>query len=68
MPRENVCDFVSRDILEARKAREDHLVYVQKIAATKTELHLTIMQSRIRLAEVMATLRQFARFVDSRGS
>jgi hypothetical protein len=68
MPRENVCDFVSRDILEARKAGEDHLVYVQKIAATKTELHLTIMQSRIRLAEVMATLRQFARFVDSRGS
>ena len=66
MPRQNVSQFVSRDVRDARKVREDHLVYAQRIVATKTELSLTIMQSRIRIAEVMATLRQMSRFIDSR--
>ena len=65
MPRQNVFEIVSRDVRESRRAREDHFVYAQRIAATKTELSLTIMQSRIRLAEVTATLREIARFVDS---
>lgn len=67
MPRQNVSQFVSRDVRDARKVREDHFVYAQRIAATKTELSLTIMQSRIRIAEVTATLREIARFVDSHG-
>ena len=64
MPRQKVFEIVSRDVRESRKAREDHFAYAESIAATKTELRLTIMQSQIRLAEVTATLREIARFVD----
>jgi len=65
MPRQNVLEFVSRDVREARKARADHDICVQERARQQAELQSAIMQSRICLNEVSATLRHIGLFIDS---
>ncbi|MGN6572616.1 MAG: hypothetical protein ACTHLO_14505 [Pseudolabrys sp.] len=64
MPHQIFSDDVTRDLREAQKTREDYDLCVIEYGRQRAELRLTIMQSRIRVAEVMATLRRISRFVD----
>jgi len=60
MARQNVFEFENRNIREARKGLEDHCACVEQCQVKQAELRLTIMETRIRLAEVLATLRQIS--------
>jgi len=50
----------TRDVRDAHKTREALEANVHQCHHQQAELRLTLMQTRIRLAEVMATLRRIS--------
>lgn len=63
---DNVIGFSNRDVRNARRSREDVAESAAYCRHMNVELRLTVMETRIRLAETMATLRRIAFAIDGR--
>jgi hypothetical protein len=64
--RRNVVRFETRDVRDAHRIREALEANVHQCQHQQAELRLTLMQTRIRLAEVRATLRRISDAMQSR--